>query len=512
MHIPPSLWAFCLSHVIRQPRSLLVVASQPKLTAKMAVYRDNRLVPLLIIATCIGLFYNLLDTTLTGRGAAGWFGSSGAPAYRAEPVSQQPKTNSLATSTASTLYESTSVATSTAPTSTTVGNPDTVKPSGSSHAELSADDVLLIMRTGGTMVYRRLLVHLATSLSAARVSPSNAVIYSDYAETIGDFTVVDALANLTSKIKSSPEFSAYTSLPQYVASNVYQESSNIEGDDYGPAGGWVLDKYKFLPMMQHAGKNWPRARWYVYMEDDTYLFLPNVLSYLSSFNSSEAHYLGSLAYKSNVTFAHGGSGFALSRKAWEMSFGQNPNLVDDLDKYTLEHGCGDQVLGHALNRYGVKFGENGGDEKFSWGFNPVVHWRFVFSRANWCKPLLSWHKVHGRDVARFYEFEKKWQYQVSLVVKPFAVVYLTAGAEEAEADALPRLFQGYDRARPGGEAAVVGQLGEPSRNHVQQPRLCSIFGQRAQCQRVERRLEVRSRVQGGVRGLDRLHAVELLRG
>ncbi|KAJ4307610.1 hypothetical protein N0V84_012609 [Fusarium piperis] len=299
------------------------------------------------------------------------------------------------------------------PGSTSSDGSKPTRPGG--HGKLAEDDVLLIMKTGGTTMYHRLLVHLVTSLSPERINASNVVIYSDYAETIGNFTTLDVLANVTAATQSHPDFDVYHAMPQYVANNVYPESARLEGDDAGPDGGWVLDKYKFLPLLDHAGKNWPRARWYVYMEDDTYIFLPNLLAYLSSFDWTAPHYLGSTAFKAGVTFAHGGSGFALSRGAWEKSFGQNPRLVEDFDEYTHQHGCGDHILGRALNEYGVRFGENGGDEKFSWGFNGIVHWRFAFKRANWCSPLLSWHKVHSRDVARYYELEKTWDYQMPML-------------------------------------------------------------------------------------------------
>ncbi|KAM0081114.1 hypothetical protein ACKRZS_006735, partial [Fusarium odoratissimum] len=130
--------------------------------------------------------------------------------------------------------------------------------------------------------------------------------------------------------------------------------------------------------MDHAGRNWPHALWYVFMEDDAYILLPNVLNYLSSFDWEAPYYLGSSAFMANVTFAHGSSGFALSRGTWEMSFGNNLRLIQDFAEYTRQHGCGDHILGRALNEYGIRFGQNGGDEKFTWGFNGVVHWKFGF--------------------------------------------------------------------------------------------------------------------------------------
>lgn len=346
----------------------------------ITTFKDNRILPPLIIAVCLWLFYSLIDPSVQRFGSVIQVAADHTTldtARVSQPIVSKP-------------------------------------PQPNGHRRLVGDDVLLIMKTGGTSMYYRLLVHLVTSLSPERISLSNVVIYSDYPETIGNFTILDVLANLTTATQSHPDFDIYRALPQYVANNVYSESAGVEGDDDGPVGGWVLDKYKFLPIIDHAGKTWPRARWYIYMEDDTYLFLPNVLTYLSSFDWMAPHYLGGFAFKANVTFAHGGSGFALSRGAWEQSFGQNLQLVENFQEYTHRHGCGDQILGHALNEYGVRFGENGGDEKFSWGFNGVAHWKFAFRKWNWCKPLLSWHKVHNRDVARYYELEKTWDFQIPM--------------------------------------------------------------------------------------------------
>jgi hypothetical protein len=343
-------------------------------------YKDNRVLSVVIIAGCLALYYCLLNPSVERFGAV------------RVPVSHS---SASVTKSASKIPH----------------QPQQTRPGG--HGELQSSDVLLIMKTGGTSMYHRLLVHLVTSLSPERVHPDNVVIYSDYTETIGNFTTIDILTNMTEATKSHPDFDVYHAVPQYEANNVYIERANIEGDHEGPVGGWVIDKYKFLPLMDHAGKNWPHARWYVFVEDDAYIFLPNVLGYLSSFDWKEPHYLGSSAFIANVTFAHGGSGFALSRGAWEMSFGKNPRLVDDFAEYTRRHGCGDHILGRALSEYGVRFGENGGDEKFTWGFNAVVHWKFGFRSENWCTPLLSWHKAHSRDIARYYELEKSWDFQVS---------------------------------------------------------------------------------------------------
>lgn len=366
-------------------------------------YKNNRLVPALIVTACICFVYYLIDPSVD-------YGS-------AIPALQNPQATSSRTARPAPTFASWS----SAPPVTAVETPTPkhdhetgsdshhdVTPDHSNSTHLSPSDVLLVMKTGSTSMWKRLLVHLTTSLSPDRIPQSNTVIYSDQAGKIGSFNIIDVLANITEATKKRPDFDIYRQQPEYDAYNVYVEAAGVDGDNFGPAGGWIIDKYKFVPLMAHAGENWPKAKWYVYMEDDTYLFLPNVLAYLSNFDWRKPHYLGSFAGKSDVVFAHGGAGFAISRGAWEKSFGQNPNLSDEYEQYTADHCCGDQVLGHALKKFGVEFGENDGDGKFTWGFNPIVHWRFAFSKWNWCTPLLSFHKVHNRDVARYYDLERTW--------------------------------------------------------------------------------------------------------
>jgi hypothetical protein len=356
----------------------------------MAVtYKNNRLVPAVLIATCVLLFFWLVDPSVQNYGQS-------VPELVTEKPAGDPYYEG---STSSSHY-----------TEPEPAAPRVQTSQDATGGSLTGDDVLLIMKTGGTTMWKRLLIHLPTTLAGERINPANTVIYSDYAESVGGFDIVDVFANVTDEVRDSFDFDVYRQQPEYVANNYYAEVAGVNGDEWGPTGGWIIDKYKFVPLMQHAGDNWPKAKWYVYMEDDAYLFLPNVLAYLATFDWREPHYLGHYSAKSDVVFAHGGAGFALSRGAWEASFGRSEHLAEDWHAYTADHCCGDQVLAAALHDHGVNFGENGGDGKFTWGFNPVVHWSFAFSKYNWCSPLLSWHKVHSRDVARYYELERSWDF------------------------------------------------------------------------------------------------------
>ncbi|KAJ6191223.1 hypothetical protein N7519_001244 [Penicillium mononematosum] len=276
---------------------------------------------------------------------------------------------------------------------------------------LTTDDVVLMFKTGATVLWKRVPIHMATTFSSHRINSDNLLLYSDYPETIGKWEFIDVLSNSSEQVRKSASFQLYLQQEDYESRQNYAELSNLPGDDSGPSGGWKLDKYKFLPMFQHAGRNKPNAKWYIFMEDDSYIFLPNLLRHLDKFNHKDPWYLGSLAWKHGDYFAHGGSGIALSRGAWEKSFGKDPRIVQKFEKFTEEHGCGDHVLGHALHEYGVEFGETTDDDRFRYGFNSEAHWSAWYERNNWCKPVYSWHHTHGKDVARYYEIEQSWDFE-----------------------------------------------------------------------------------------------------
>ena len=52
---------------------------------------------------------------------------------------------------------------------------------------LVSSDVLFMVKTGNTSMWKRILIHLTTSLSPDRIPPANTVVYSDYPDLIGKF-------------------------------------------------------------------------------------------------------------------------------------------------------------------------------------------------------------------------------------------------------------------------------------------------------------------------------------
>ncbi|KUJ09646.1 uncharacterized protein LY89DRAFT_690101 [Mollisia scopiformis] len=271
---------------------------------------------------------------------------------------------------------------------------------------LSPNDIAILVKTGATSIWRRMPAHMSTTLSNPLLTP-NIIYYSDSSDNLNGSPVLDVLANVSAALKATPDFALYTKAAEIADQNLYLESGSMEGDFYLP-GGWRLDKYKFVPMFQHVAAYMPGKKWYVYMEDDNYFFWENLFSWLGTLDHTAPLLVGSPAFRLGEDFAHGGSGFAVSGKALEVSFGSDKGLAGQFEEYAKEQCCGDQVLSHVLHSKGVeRYKELDGG---GWaGLQSLPHWRIGFGTWNWCSPIMNVHKVHQRDISRLWVFEREFK-------------------------------------------------------------------------------------------------------
>ncbi|KAI1743156.1 glycosyltransferase family 31 protein [Xylaria scruposa] len=268
-------------------------------------------------------------------------------------------------------------------------------------------DVLLVVRTGATEVLEKLPVHFSTVLTCV----PDYVIYSDLDENLEGHQIFDVLNQTTPNMKMhAPEFWLYNRL----------QTSGRDGMDYettfgsGPAGaldnpGWKLDKWKFLPMVSRALEHRPKAKWFVFIEPDTYLFWQNMLKYLNRFDASKPHYIGRHMYIGPVLFGHGGSGFVISNPAMRMVSKHWIDNLDWFDEYTLKEWAGDMILGKAMENIGIPLVSASphlqGDSLYS------MDW--TASRRNnppWCYASLTLHHMTDTQIRPLWSFERGWEH------------------------------------------------------------------------------------------------------
>jgi hypothetical protein len=56
--------------------------------------------------------------------------------------------------------------------------------------------------------------------------------------------------------------------------------------------GWKTDAHKNLPGFRLLNQKFPTAKWYIMIDDDTYLFKHNLAHFLADFDHTEGHYFG----------------------------------------------------------------------------------------------------------------------------------------------------------------------------------------------------------------------------
>ncbi|KAH8162252.1 hypothetical protein CIB48_g6015 [Xylaria polymorpha] len=267
------------------------------------------------------------------------------------------------------------------------------------------DDVLVVIRTGATEVLVKLPVHFRTVL---RCVPDY-IIYSDLEEDIEGHHTFDVLDQVSDHYKTSaPEFWLYNKLR--ASGREELEYQTLFGS--GPAGaldnpGWKLDKWKFLPMLDRALQHRPDAKWFVFIEPDTYMIWQNMLEYLERFDPGKPHYMGTGMYIGKVLFAHGGSGFMISNPAMKTVLKHWKEHQDWFDEYTAKEWAGDMVLGRAMTDAGIALSsasphiQGNSLTQIDWTVNKV-------NKPPWCYAPLTFHHMTPPEFHTMWQFEQAW--------------------------------------------------------------------------------------------------------
>jgi hypothetical protein len=257
------------------------------------------------------------------------------------------------------------------------------------------NEVTIVLKIGAVQAKTQLPLYL-NRLGRCK---QDLLIFSDHKDNYNGFEIADALAHLRPEYKfNNPDFDVYDRIHN---GNVSDEKSDE---------GWRLDKYKFLPMMEWTSYMRPKSQWFVFIELDTYVNYDNLYRFLTHFNPRSAHYFGSPIFaknKKDVTFAHSGSGYILSRGALEKvmafgrMFGENKHFPGThfFGQDVKNNCCGDDVLGHVLKKSGVSL-------RGYWPmFNGEPPYGIRYNSDQWCEAIISMHQMQDDD----FTLLRKWE-------------------------------------------------------------------------------------------------------
>jgi hypothetical protein len=275
------------------------------------------------------------------------------------------------------------------------------------HIRRDMDDVFVVLKTGATESQAKVPVQIRTTLQCV----PNYAIFSDYEETISGVPTYDVLSNVTeATMNSEPEFNIYHRLQQVGREGLTDEEwGDHENGPFGKTNnpGWKLDKWKFLPMIDGALEAMPDAKWYIFIEADTYVVWPNLINWLAHLDHTRSYYIGSPMQIGDILFAYGGSGVILSRPAMERLQTYRSEHQAELEKMTADEWAGDCVLARAFDQIKIPL---------TWAWPMMLttrpweidHFSEGYGRQPWCYPAVSYHRMTPRDIEEMWRFDRSW--------------------------------------------------------------------------------------------------------
>lgn len=92
--------------------------------------------------------------------------------------------------------------------------------------------------------------------------------------------------------------------------------------------------------------------------------------------------------------------------------------IPTLEKYGNETSaacCGDMVLGKILRDYQIPLNEG---EFGTMSFRPEPPWKTGFDEVIWCKPIFTFHHIHGKERVIFDEMERRYEDSGVCIAQP----------------------------------------------------------------------------------------------
>jgi len=253
-----------------------------------------------------------------------------------------------------------------------------------------ASDVVLVMKTGASEIKEKLPVHFETTF---RCTP-NFMVFSDMAQTFQGLEIHDSLDELPLHLdNSSRELKYYRSLQDH-----HQRGEDVSGLDKDAA--WNLDKFKNIPILQKAVHKYPDAKWFVFIDADTSILWSTLLTWFGKLDPDKTFYAGAPIWIGDVEFAHGGSGYVISRAAAKVLAEEMEKKAAEYVEFATHECCGDMVIGKALRDTGVNVTR-------AWpminGQTPAT---LDFSSTHWCYAAVSFHHMTPSEITSMWEYEQ----------------------------------------------------------------------------------------------------------
>ncbi|KAI1112802.1 family 31 glycosyltransferase [Nemania sp. NC0429] len=165
-----------------------------------------------------------------------------------------------------------------------------------------------------------------------------------------------------------------------------EEEEWVLSEGLGKTIGWELDAMKFLPALEYAWNTLPKKKWYVMVDDDTYVIKSTLSLLLGHLNFGQPHYLGNPVGDYKGRFPHGGSSVILSGATLRNLFEWHPEIVAQANLESPFAIWGDKLLATTLMKMAIYL-----DETYRRYFNGEHPWMTRMWADRLCLPIVGFH-------------------------------------------------------------------------------------------------------------------------
>lgn len=252
--------------------------------------------------------------------------------------------------------------------------------------DVADDQIGVIIRTGYD-VQHRLEGPLSTFLKGRE---NHTFLASDMDSTWDGHVLHDSIGRLSSRpsISGSEKYKLYEKLKARVG----EVKTAEEKYDYNnkETEGWKLDGLKFVSSIEmgyaHLGGNY---KWYLILDDDTYVHYPSLKSILSKLEYRDNHFLGMGGWiMGGLAYAHGGAGIVVSQAAMKSRFVDHAASLESIHDRSVVTAFGDFLFSIAMDEIDILV-----DNTWRISFHEHEPARERISRDDVCKPAVTYHHL-----------------------------------------------------------------------------------------------------------------------
>jgi hypothetical protein len=267
------------------------------------------------------------------------------------------------------------------------------------------EDVLLVMKTGSSVIDKRLPIHFKTTF---RCTP-DFLVFSDMAQDFHGLQIHDSLDELYKYVDmSNPDLAYYeylkksaTQKPKGWLNSWAKEEEENKFETKESDAAWEMDKYKNIPILRKSYAMYPEKKWYLFVDADTSVMWTNILIWLAQMDPSKPIYTGSQNWIGDVEFAHGGSGYIVSQAAAKVLANEDEEKAKEHINFAAHECCGDMVIAHAFHDNNIAL--NG-----SWpniqGSRPDT---LDYDNNKWCHAAMTFHHTTAEQTEKLWELDRE---------------------------------------------------------------------------------------------------------